>query len=166
MTTVTGVDAMASGVKGMAGVIYTPGISNAAICPATPWGTAANPAVIYVDGNVSCAGGGTGYGILLVTGNLEFKGSTTWNGIVMVIGQGTMDMKGTVSFNGAVFVANTRNSSNVLYSDLTPPQGLGPTSVSPIAGGGHGGVAYDSCWISKASGAPLPRVLAFRETPQ
>jgi hypothetical protein len=55
------------------------------------WGTSSNPRMFYMDGYPKL-GGVTGYGILMVTGDLEVHGGFDWTGLVIVLG--------TISFTG------------------------------------------------------------------
>jgi Tfp pilus assembly protein PilX len=129
------------------------------------WGTAASPTVTVItgqqNGNLTCSGNHTGYGLLVVTGTLNFGGDIGWNGVVLVIGQGVISNNGGGhnSYNGAVLVAKTRDASGKLLATLGSPS-------TDWSGGGGNGIMYDSCWISKASPAAVFKVLAFREVPQ
>jgi hypothetical protein len=102
----------------------------------------------------------TGYGILVVTGDLNLSGTFGWRGIILVIGEGKVN--GTsVSGNeidGTMIVAQTRDSSFRLLSSL------GPAIVDWT--NGKGGFFYDSCWINNAMAAFPYKVLSFREIPQ
>jgi hypothetical protein len=103
----------------------------------------------------------TGYGILVVTGQLTLVGKAGWRGIVLVIGQGDLDGTGTVRGNeidGTLIVADTRDGSgNVVNS-------FGTAAVNWT--GGHGGFFYDSCWINNAMASFPYKVLSFREIAQ
>jgi Tfp pilus assembly protein PilX len=72
-----------------------------------------------VDGDVDL-GPGTGYGILLVRGELTIAGDITWNGLIVVIGQGVVRWKAGVTgtINGGLFAARTRAADGSL---LTAP---------------------------------------------
>jgi len=102
----------------------------------------------------------TGYGILVVTGDLNLSGTFGWRGIILVIGEGKVN--GTsVSGNeidGTMIVAQTRDSS---FNLLTT---LGPATVNWT--NGKGSLFYDSCWINNAMSAFPYKVLSFREIPQ
>ena len=52
-------------------------------------GSASNPQITVVNGDLTLSGNNTGYGILVVTGTLTFSGNNGWRGIVLVVGQGT-----------------------------------------------------------------------------
>src|SRR5262249_52542469 len=114
------------------------------------------PMTVVVNGDLTL-NSFTGYGLLVVTGTLNYSGDSGWKGIVLVIGQGVVNETGSASdtgeFDGMVFVANT-----------TPGTSLGAASYTISASGGGGkGVYYDSCWI-KASLKPVTyKVLAFHE---
>ena len=68
-----------------------------------------------VDGNLDL-GPGTGYGILLVRGELTVVGDITWNGLIVVIGQGVVrwNIGVTGVVNGGLFVARTRAPDGTL----------------------------------------------------
>ncbi len=57
-------------------------------------GSAAHPAINYIDGDLTLSGLTTGYGILVVTGTLRFSGNFLWNGIILVVGDGVMEYAG------------------------------------------------------------------------
>jgi hypothetical protein len=101
-------------------------------------GTAGDYRIVVVNGNC-VLGPGTGFGILLVRGNLSVTGNLRWNGIVLVIGQGSMDTIGTANgiISGGVFVARTRaadrTSANELGTILATP---GPVNVD-FSGSGN-----------------------------
>lgn len=65
--------------------------------------------VVVVNGNLEL-GPGTGYGLLLVRGELHVVADATWNGLVTVIGQGIVRLSPGVAMtvNGALFAARTR----------------------------------------------------------
>jgi hypothetical protein len=65
--------------------------------------------VVVIDGD-SVFGNASGYGLLLVRGNLQLYGTFSWNGLVLVIGQGVMRAEeGTTgAISGAVFLTRTR----------------------------------------------------------
>jgi len=88
--------------------------------------SASSPAVIVVNGDFNLHGSGTGYGLLLVTGTLDYDPDASWNGVILVIGEGTFisSKAGEGAINGAVFVAQTHDAAgnplaNVGYSSYT-----------------------------------------------
>lgn len=102
----------------------------------------------------------TGYGILVVTGDLNLTGTFGWRGIILVIGEGTVNGTSVTGneIDGTMIVAQTRDSSFNLLSSL------GPATVNWT--NGKGGFFYDSCWINNAMSAFPYKVLSFREIPQ
>jgi hypothetical protein len=121
-------------------------------------GSASNPQVTVVNGDLTLSGNSTGYGILVVTGTLTFSGGNGWRGIVLVIGQGNIQQNGggNNEFDGAVLVAKTLNSSGQLLTTLGTP-------LLNWNGGGGNGVFYDSCWVNNATSGLTYKVLSFRE---
>ena len=108
--------------------------------------------------------GPSGYGLLVVTGTLNYTTDWSWNGIILVIGQGIMTGTApgdstTGTFTGAVLVAQTRDSSGNLLAGPAP----GPATFT---NGGGQGIIYN-CSSIKAAQAPLTyKVLSFHEIPQ
>jgi Tfp pilus assembly protein PilX len=86
------------------------------------FGSAADYRVAVASGNADL-GPGSGYGILLVRGQLNVVGNITWNGLILVIGQGVVRWNPGVSgmINGGLFVAATQDSSGML---LATPAGV------------------------------------------
>ena len=72
-------------------------------------------AVVLGDATV---GPGTGYGLLLVTGQLRLSGGVGWTGLIVVIGQGTVirDPDAMVQIVGGIFSARTRDITEQLLS--------------------------------------------------
>jgi hypothetical protein len=140
--------------------------------PATPASfppgmSATHPMTIVVNGDLDLnAWHNTGYGLLLVTGNLQYNPDATWEGIVLVIGQGNFvsTKAGTGGIDGAVFIAKTRDASGNLFPDSA---GLGAASFSQTGGGPNlgRGINYNSCLVNGALGPINYKVLAFKEIP-
>jgi hypothetical protein len=126
--------------------------------PLAAVGTLANPAITYVDGDLSLSGGVTGYGVLVVTGKFSASGTVGWKGIVLVVGEGEMEVNGGGSnqYDGAVLLAKTKDSNGNLLSTV------GPTLLD-WAGGGGNGVSYSTGCINNAQNNTSYRVLSFRE---
>ena len=124
--------------------------------------SATNPMVVVVNGDFNLHGNGTGYGVLVVTGTLDYDPDASWNGIILVIGQGafTSSKAGEGIINGAVFVAQTRDSSG----KLLPDPNLGYSSFTQTGGGE--GIQYSSAWVKTAEGLLPYQVLSFREISQ
>lgn len=120
--------------------------------------SSSNPMTVYVNGDLSL-NSFTGYGLLVVKGNLTYTGDSGWKGIVIVLG-GTITETGSLNappgygeFDGAVYLAN-----------LTGGASLGaPTYIVATPGGK--GVYYNSCWISSSLKPISYKILSFREIP-
>jgi hypothetical protein len=122
--------------------------------------SASNPMVVVVNGDFNLHGNGIGYGLLVVTGTLDYDPGASWNGVILVIGQGTFTSSktGTGVINGAIFVAQTLDATG----NLLPK--LGYSSFTQTGGGS--GIQYSSNWV-KAAQALMPyQVLSFREIAQ
>jgi hypothetical protein len=142
-----------------------------------------NPLTIVVHGNLDLTGWhNTGYGLLLVTGTLNYDPDASWYGIVLLIGQGTMTGShscggGNCRFVGAIFLAKTRDLSNNVFPDPNLPSAGGPGFTPPDARSygsniqfstsmGGNGVFYSSCWIQAATPAGSAKILSFHEISQ
>jgi hypothetical protein len=121
----------------------------------TSIGNVGDPAdypVTVVNGNAS-VGPVTGYGVLVVRGNLTLSGNTTWYGLILVVGQGrlTVNGAGNGEIRGAIFVAKTRDTASRSAAnplgDLLPNRG---DIYADYNGGGRGGLGYHSGHIDSA----------------
>jgi hypothetical protein len=123
-----------------------------------------NPMAVFVQGDFTLSAGFNGYGLLIVTGKLNYTPDASWYGIVLVVGTGEVEnVNPTLSggtFSGAMFIAETRNSSGALL----PGPNLGPATFSNP---GHGnGILYNCGWINTAEATMTYKVLAFHEIRQ
>jgi Tfp pilus assembly protein PilX len=94
-------------------------------------GSTVNYRVVVVKGNLDL-GPGTGYGLLLVRGELHIIGNVTWNGLIVVLGRGVMraDSSTTTIVNGGLFLARTQAPdgsllaapADVMFSITDPAQ--------------------------------------------
>jgi hypothetical protein len=142
-----------------------PTVNGSALSAATTGMTSTNPMTVVINGNLDLnAWHNTGYGLLLVIGNLNYDPDASWDGIVLVIGQGTVtgSRAGTGEFDGAFFVANTRDTSG----NLLPDPNLGFASVLFATNMGGTGMRFSSCWIQAAQPAASYKILSFHEIPQ
>ncbi len=129
--------------------------------------SAASPMTIVVNGNFNLTNAYTGYGLLIVTGNLTYTGDSGWKGIVVVAGKGTATFANSGpgsgaanEFDGSVFVATIKDASGNLLSNF------GNVVYDLSNGGGAGtgnGIYSSSCWTSKAQQVAGMKVLAFKE---
>ena len=124
-------------------------------------GSPGDPKVVVVNGNFDLNGNGAG--ILVVNGQLAFRGNVDYDGIVLVIGEGYMQRygAGNGAISGGILVANTAN--------LDPgPDGI-PGNADDVlgsptfdtSGGGNSNVQYCSTAIDDALGGLPLKVKAF-----
>jgi hypothetical protein len=135
----------------------------------TPLGmTSSNPLTVVINGDLDLNGWhNTGYGLLLVTGNLDYDPDASWQGIIMVIGKGTVtgSHSGSGEIDGAFFVAQTLDPSTG-YSTLLPDPNLGKATVMFSNNMGGVGTRYSSCWIQKSIPGGNYKILSFHEIAQ
>ena len=125
-----------------------------------------NPMTVVVNGDLDLTSWRTtGYGLLLVTGNLNYTPDASWQGIILVIGRGTLtgSNMGNGRIDGAILVAQTRDGAGNL---LPANPGLGPSSVNFVPTMGGAGIYYNSCTIQQAQTPAKYTVLSFREITQ
>ena len=124
LQTVTGLESLANSITKNATDVYERGtLINV--------GSPVNYRVVVVNGNLDL-GSGTGYGMLLVRGDLHIIGNVTWNGLIVVLGRGVMETdSGTAAIvNGGLFIARTQASdgsllgapADVMFSITDPAQ--------------------------------------------
>src|SRR6266852_35729 len=124
--------------------------------------SADNPMTVVVNGNLQL-NSFTGYGMLVVTGNMAADANAGWRGIVLVVGAGSVTLTGgpggNGEFDGEFLVAKTMDTS------VTPPAPLGPfgTPSFHAANAGGKGIFFSTCWVNAALWPPTYRVLSFRE---
>jgi len=131
--------------------------------PPTPMGTDASPLITVVADNTtpSWAPGNTsscdGAGILVVTGTLTCAGGSSFDGMILVVGQGVFNISGggNGAFNGAFLVAKTRDSLGNLLSTLGNP-------TFTVSGGGNNSMNYNSQFENMVRSRFPYKVLAFR----
>jgi Tfp pilus assembly protein PilX len=131
----------------------------------TNLGTPAAPAINVVQGDYTLGGSGTG--ILLVTGTLTMNGSPSFNGLILVIGKGNVVKNGggNGTLNGSLFVANLYSDTPPTYNNLIPLGSNNPPGIPTAAwnGGGNARIQYDSCWINSVTQSFPYRIVAQRE---
>jgi len=168
LTTVDGLTTLVNEITQGAG----PNVYSSGTIPSN-LGTPTAPVVNVVNGDLTF--GGSGAGILLVTGQLTLNGNFNWDGLILVIGEGAIVKSGGGNgiVNGAMFAAN-------LFSDTVPNTGPGayPAYTNRIAlgsnlppgvpyfgwsGGGTATIQYDSCWIQAVTQSYPFHIVAQRE---
>ena len=173
LTTVAGLNALVQTIT-----------QNADVPPITPPGqltdvtnfmpaamSATNPMTIVINGDLTINGWHHhGYGLLLVTGNLQYDPDAFWHGIILVIGKGDMRSNqgsGTGGhIEGAVFIAPTTDSSGIPLSSLGTPRYDFTSSALTPSGSNYYGVYYSSCWIQAAMPKIGYKILSFHEISQ
>jgi hypothetical protein len=119
--------------------------------------TPSNPMTVYVDGDLSL-NSFTGYGLLVVRGNLTYTGDSGWKGIVIVLG-GTIQETNSPTpgeFDGAVYLAKLAVGGGGVT--------LGQPTYT-VANSGGKGIYHDSCWVSASLKPTTYKVIAFHEIP-
>ncbi len=168
LQTPSGLDALVQNITANADVVITAATANSGDLPAAMSPT--NPMTVVIQGSLNLDGG-TGYGLLLVTGSFIYNPASSWKGLILVIGKGYVsgDQPGAGQITGAMFVAKTRRDSD---GKLLLGPNLGDSSVNFTPGTTQGsGIRYSSCWIaaslSKVSlGTDSSKVLSFHEISQ
>jgi hypothetical protein len=163
LQTPSGLDRLVQSITQNADSVLNPPSGTAADQTSLPPAMSAqNPMVVVVNGDFNLHGRGTGYGLLLVTGTLDYDPDASWNGVILVIGRGifTSSRIGTGVINGAVFVAQTRDSTGNLLSDPS----LMHSSFTQTGGGN--GIHYSRASVKTAQALMTYQVLSFREIDQ
>jgi len=142
----------------------------------TNLGTSSSPVVNVVNGDLTI--GGSGAGVLLVTGTLTLHGNFSWDGLILAIGEGAIvkDGGGSATLNGSMFAANlTMGNPLTIGPAAYPGGGLYPTLIALGAnnppgkpffgwnGGGSATVQYDSCWTQTVNKSLPYHIVAQRE---
>jgi hypothetical protein len=167
LSTVSQVEALVSQLTSLAG-------SNTCTtsCGSLNLGTAANPTVTVVNNASGSAfqlnSGTTGYGILVVTGTLDYVNVNSYQGIILMLGTAqfvSSSSKDTV-LTGALFMAQDRDPTS---GALLAGPGLG---TSPVFNYHHGSasstdpsIQYNACVINAVEAAAVPtyNIVAVRE---
>jgi len=163
LQTPSGLDRLVQSITQNADSVLNPPSGTAADQTSLPSNMSAqNPMVVVVNGDFNLHGHGTGYGLLLVTGTLDYDPDASWNGVILVIGRGifTSSKLGVGVINGAIFVAQTRDSNGTLLSDPS----LMHSSFTQTGGGN--GIHYSSNSVKAVQALMTYQVLSFREIDQ
>jgi hypothetical protein len=156
--TVAGLTSLVQFIETNGADVYVPPASTPTDQTVFPsWMSATSPAVIVVDGDLIVSNwNSTGYGLLVVTGKLDFGPHDSWQGIVLVIGKGILLADHPApsfpygEFDGAVLVANTT---------LGDPLGAATATLTS----GENSVKYSNCWINAVQLPLKYKTLSFRE---
>jgi hypothetical protein len=123
-----------------------------------------HPMTVVVNGSLDLNGWhNTGYGLLVVTGDLLYDPDANWVGVILVIGQGNFisTKGGTGGISGAVLIAKTRDASGNELSSLGAAS-FSQTGSGPSLGSG---ITFNSCIAQAAEGPITYKVISFKEIP-
>ncbi len=111
----------------------------------TNYGSSNNYVVCYANMTELKLNGGTGFGILLVNGDLELAGGFTWNGLILTSGKIKMSGGGSnpVNINGAVLSGNDSETETISGGSVT--------------------LQYNSCEIENALNNQPLKVIKWKE---
>ena len=164
LQTVAGLNSLVQSITQSADVVVAGPVTQSDSSSVMPsWMSSTNPATVVVNGDLTFNGWhGSGYGILLVTGQFTYDPDASWNGIVLVIGTGVISaaQHGTGQFNGAMLLATTVDASG------NPLASLGSPSFNFASGAGGNGIFYSSCWIEYVQKPMTYKTLSFHEIRQ
>jgi hypothetical protein len=171
LQTPTGFNNLVQNITQNADAVITPG-SGTTPAPYTAYGSdltplsmnSSNPLTVVVQGDLDLNGWhDEGYGLLLVTGNLNYDPDASWYGIIMVIGKGTVSgsRSGSGEFDGATLLAQTVDPSTG-----APLASLGRANMQFTDTMGGKGFYYSSCWINNSIPSGSYKILSFHEISQ
>lgn len=148
-TTSLDLDSYVNTLKGSASVTLTQDVS-ASGNGTTSYGSATDYVTVYADATQQGDGelrlnNVTGYGILLVKGNLQLAGNINWHGIIIATGVVTASGGGS----------NSKNIQGQIYSGASS---LGDTTVS-----GSVTIGYNSCDVKKALSSQPLKVVNWKQ---
>jgi hypothetical protein len=168
LTTVAEVEQLVSQLESLAG-----GNACTSNCSSLNLGTAASPTIAVVDNATSGSSfqlnsGTTGYGILVVTGTLNYVNVNSYQGIILMLGtaQFISSSSRDTTLTGALFMAQDRDPST---GALLAGPALGTTPVFNFHHGGASStdpsIQFDQCVINQVESAAVInyRVLSQRE---
>ena len=171
LNTVSQVEALVSQIESLAGTnsCGTPQNSTSCSSATLNLGTAAAPTVTVVNNATGSAfqlnSGTTGYGILVVTGSLDYVNVNSYQGVILMLGtaQFVSSSSKDTTFTGALFMAQDRDpSTGALLSTLGSPTfnyHHGSASSSDPS------IQYNACIINQVESSAVTdyRIVAQRE---
>jgi hypothetical protein len=115
-------------------------------------GTLDNPVFTFVDGDCELTGGA---GLLVVTGNVNMSGNTSFDGVVLVLGEGSVNRNGGGSgdINGSMVVAKFERTWPANEDDAAIPNNVEYPFLAPTFntnGGGASTMQYSSTAVARA----------------
>jgi Tfp pilus assembly protein PilX len=135
----------AEALKGSANTTLTTDESGAT------YGSSSNYVTVYSDATAQADGelrlnNVTGYGILVVKGNLQLAGNLNWTGIILVTGVITSSGGGS-------------NSKNIMGQVYAGSSALGDSTIS-----GSVTIGYDSCKVKQALASQAMKVSSWKQS--
>ncbi|HLU99651.1 MAG TPA: hypothetical protein VKZ59_00190 [Acidobacteriota bacterium] len=121
-------------------------------------GTPESPEIVVAEGDLFLSGGGSGAGILVVQGHLQYQGAFDYDGLILVLGEGSVGMGGAnKSITGGILVAHLIDNGDGTYSFGT----------STFTLNGNSNFYFDSTSIRMAMNLLPMKTLMWREiTPE
>lgn len=115
-------------------------------------GTLDNPVFTFVDGDCQLDGGA---GLLVVTGNVNMSGNTSFDGVVLVLGAGSVNRNGggNGDINGSMVIANFARTWPAADDDPTIDNNVEYPFLAPFFntnGGGASTMQYSSTAVARA----------------
>jgi hypothetical protein len=115
-------------------------------------GTLNNPVFTFVDGDCQLDGGA---GLLVVTGNVNMSGNTSFDGVVLVLGEGSVNRNGggNGDINGSMVVASFDRTWPAADDDPAIPNNTEYPFLAPAFntnGGGASTMQYSSTAVARA----------------
>ena len=121
---------------------------------AVSWGTTAAPEITLINGDATLEGNGSGAGLLVINGNLDFNGAFTYTGLVFILG-GEFEMSGAnKTIIGGTFAANIIDNGDGTYD----------YGIPAVRFNGNSNFLYSSQGIALAYDLLPMRVLNWRES--
>ncbi len=137
---------MISQLKGSANYTLTDDINNATYGSETSYKTVYSNTSSPPNVNGLTLNGVTGWGILIVEGNLTLGGGFTWNGIILATG--------SVTLNGG----GGPNAINIQGQLLS-----GTSTITDVTLNGSNTITYNSCYVKKATAQAPLNVLSWKQ---
>lgn len=115
-------------------------------------GTLDNPVFTFVDGDCQLDGGA---GLLVVTGNVNMSGNTSFDGVVLVLGEGSVNRNGggNGDINGSMVIASFDRTWAAADDDPTIDNNVEYPFLAPAFntnGGGASTMQYSSTAVARA----------------
>jgi hypothetical protein len=115
-------------------------------------GTLDNPVFTFVDGDCELSGGA---GLLVVTGNVNMSGNTSFDGVVLVLGEGSVNRNGggNGDINGSMVVAKFERTWPAADDDPMVDNNVEYPFLAPAFntnGGGASTMQYSSTAVARA----------------